>query len=55
DVEAVSIDTKDELMIEEFFDMGAFERSQNISTESSDTHLQNAAISTEDWSIDDIF
>ncbi|CAG8667287.1 10769_t:CDS:1 [Racocetra fulgida] len=55
DVEAISIDIKDKLIIEEFFDIDAFEQSQNISAESSDTHLQNAAVSTKDWSINDIF
>ncbi|CAG8746272.1 14994_t:CDS:2, partial [Dentiscutata erythropus] len=48
DVEAVTIDMNDELIIEEFFNMDAFERNQNISDENSDTYLQNAVISTED-------
>ncbi|CAG8506022.1 8687_t:CDS:2 [Racocetra fulgida] len=55
DVEVVTIDMNDELMIEEFFDMNAFEQNQNVSDESSDTFLQNATDSTEDWSIDKIF
>ncbi|CAG8842012.1 41280_t:CDS:1, partial [Gigaspora margarita] len=55
DIEAITIDMNDELMIEEFFDIEVFERNQNISNESSDTYLQNAIISTKDWSIDKIF
>ncbi|CAG8803073.1 6283_t:CDS:1 [Gigaspora margarita] len=55
DIKAVTIDMNDKLIIEEFFNIEVFEQNQNISDESSNTYLQNAMVSTEDWSIDKIF
>ncbi|CAG8786629.1 15105_t:CDS:1, partial [Racocetra fulgida] len=42
DVEVVTIDMNNKLIIKEFFNMNAFEQNQNVSNESSDTSLQNA-------------
>ncbi|CAG8718552.1 26935_t:CDS:2 [Dentiscutata erythropus] len=55
EVEAVNIDINDELVMDEFFDIGIFEQlEQEVVDESSMIHFQNS-INTEDWLIDDIF
>ncbi|CAG8832298.1 8908_t:CDS:1, partial [Gigaspora margarita] len=45
--EAVSIDTRDKFMIEKYFDISTFEKSQKITEESSTINLQDP-IGTED-------
>ncbi|CAG8717112.1 6704_t:CDS:2, partial [Racocetra persica] len=50
DIKVVNIDIRDELVIEEFFDMNIFRQYQD-----NETCFQEPTTSTKDWTIDDIF